>query len=336
MSYQIILIYRRFICYTDRNYFERLMTMEKRVPLYFLTGFLGSGKTTVLKYLLTKLQGQKVGVIQNEFGKLSIDGDVLRDDDIKMIELTRGSIFCSCLQLSFVEALSEIAKMDLDLVFVESSGWGDPSNAGEIMEAVEVLSPNYYDYRGTICLVDGIHYAQQLGQTETIDRQVQYAQIVLLTKTDLMTPEEIERTSALIREKNGDVRIVPIANGVIPENFLEDDWVLTEKPAARETTNTEENKPKTISLSYEGQMPLDTLLSILEAASVDTFRIKGFCHTDEGWKKIDGVEQTIDVCETEPLESSQLVLISKVGPKMIRTIDTVWKEKSDHPMKLKN
>ena len=74
--------------------------------MYILTGFLGSGKTTVLQKILEKLEGKRTGIIQNELGKLSIDGTVLRDDDIKMVELTRGSIFCSCLKLSFVQALT--------------------------------------------------------------------------------------------------------------------------------------------------------------------------------------------------------------------------------------
>ena len=76
-----------------------------KIKLYFLTGFLGSGKTTILRNLLENMEGTKVGVIQNELGKISIDGTVLQNNDIQMVELNRGSIFCSCLRLSFVDAL---------------------------------------------------------------------------------------------------------------------------------------------------------------------------------------------------------------------------------------
>ena len=71
-----------------------------KIKLYFLTGFLGAGKTTILRNLLENMEGTKVGVIQNELGKISIDGTVLQNNDIQMIELNRGSIFCSCLRLS--------------------------------------------------------------------------------------------------------------------------------------------------------------------------------------------------------------------------------------------
>src|SRR5699024_9086516 len=101
--------------------------MEKK-QLYVLTGFLGSGKTTFLTNILEKLDDKKIGIIQNEFGKLSVDGELINKNGIEMTEISRGSIFCSCLKLSFVEALAEMGKMDLEYVFVESSGLADPSN----------------------------------------------------------------------------------------------------------------------------------------------------------------------------------------------------------------
>ena len=108
--------------------------MEKiDTKLYVLTGFLGSGKTTVLLKLMQVLQGQRIGIIQNEFGKLGIDGTILRNDDIQMVEINRGSIFCTCQKLNFVNALSDMTQHNFDYLFVESSGWGDPSNVEEIL-----------------------------------------------------------------------------------------------------------------------------------------------------------------------------------------------------------
>ena len=80
-----------------------------------IMGESGSGKTTLLKNLLENMEGTKVGVIQNELGKISIDGTVLQNDDIHMVELNRGSIFCSCLRLSFVDALAKMSQQGLDM-----------------------------------------------------------------------------------------------------------------------------------------------------------------------------------------------------------------------------
>ena len=74
----------------------------KQKKLYVLTGFLGSGKTSLLLHLLDHCGDARVGVIQNEFGKVSIDGMISRRDGIEMTEISRGSIFCSCLKLRFV------------------------------------------------------------------------------------------------------------------------------------------------------------------------------------------------------------------------------------------
>ena len=82
--------------------------------LYVLTGFLGSGKTTALLKMMEKLEGCRIGVIQNEFGKLGIDGTILRNDDIQMVEINRGSIFCSCLKLQFVNALAEMSQQNFE------------------------------------------------------------------------------------------------------------------------------------------------------------------------------------------------------------------------------
>ena len=76
------------------------MQNKKTTKLYVITGFLGAGKTTLLLKLLEHLKGSRVGIIQNEFGKLGIDGAILKNDDIHMVEINRGSIFCSCLKLS--------------------------------------------------------------------------------------------------------------------------------------------------------------------------------------------------------------------------------------------
>lgn len=76
--------------------------METKTKLYLLTGFLGAGKTTFLTNVLKDLSGKKVAVIMNEFGRVGIDGTLIEKDGMELVEINRGSIFCSCLQLSFV------------------------------------------------------------------------------------------------------------------------------------------------------------------------------------------------------------------------------------------
>ena len=113
--------------------------MTQKTKLYLLTGFLGAGKTTFLSSVLNDLSDKKVAVIMNEFGKVGIDGTIIQREGMELVELNRGSIFCSCLQLSFVSALVEMADRKMEYVFVESSGLADPSTIGEFLEAVEEI-----------------------------------------------------------------------------------------------------------------------------------------------------------------------------------------------------
>jgi len=177
--------------------------MEKKINLYVLTGFLGSGKTTVLLRLLDVLKGNKVGVIQNEFGKLGIDGTILKRDNIEMVEINRGSIFCSCLKISFAQALAEMSKQDLEYVFVESSGLADPSNIEEILKGVKVLSPETtYDLKGVLCLIDGMNFREQLEDLETVNRQLKHCHMAIINKVDLIEEEELKNVIKEVRLVN--------------------------------------------------------------------------------------------------------------------------------------
>ena len=133
--------------------------MDKK-KLYVLTGFLGAGKTSLLLHLLNNLEGRKIGIIQNEFGKLSIDGELVNRSGIEMVEISLGSIFCSCLKPHFTLALAQMGKMDLEYVFVESSGLADPSNIEEILQEVSTLSGDVYDFKGAICLIDAVNFPE--------------------------------------------------------------------------------------------------------------------------------------------------------------------------------
>ena len=172
--------------------------MEKK-KLYVLTGFLGAGKTSLLQHLLDHLQAKKTGVIQNEFGKLSIDGELIRRNGIEMTEISRGSIFCSCLKLSFVQALAEMGKMDLEYVFVESSGLADPSNIEEILQAVRALAGDVYELKGVICLIDGVNFLDQLADIETVDRQLAHCHMAVINKTDLISPSRLKEVTESVR-----------------------------------------------------------------------------------------------------------------------------------------
>jgi len=304
--------------------------------LYVLTGFLGAGKTSLLLHLLDNLAGKKIGVIQNEFGKLGIDGELINRNGIEMTEISRGSIFCSCLKLSFVQALAEMGQLDLEYVFVESSGLADPSNIEEILKAVAVMAGDVYDFKGVICLIDGVNFLEQLSDVETVDRQLAHCHMAVINKTDLIDEAQLEKVLQAIRQVNPICHVVTCQNGRIDLSFLGMDLSALQWAECEASLNTVDNKPKTISMESQSVLSRDILVEFLKAILPECYRIKGFFHLEDGWYQVDVVEKLIDFKPCHPRELSQLVFLSKIGPKVIRTIDGAWKEIVKLPMKLKN
>lgn len=306
------------------------------IKLYLLTGFLGAGKTTFLTNTLEHLKGEKVGVIMNEFGKIGIDGTIIKRDGMELVEINRGSIFCSCLKISFVQAMIEMAERELDYLFVESSGLADPSNIGEILDAVTSMKGDVYDYSGAICLVDAPNFLEQIKDLETVEKQLKHCHMVIVNKDDLVDEDTLKRVIEKIREINNKVEIEITSFGKIEYKFLEKDLMLNQWVEGEESTNTPENKPKTLNLTYEGEITKEQLTAFIDKISGDSFRIKGFFKLEDGWNQVDVVNKKIDYKLSNTEETtSQIVIISKIGPNIIRPIFNAWEEVVGKEMKLR-
>ncbi len=370
---------------------------RKPIKLYVLTGFLGAGKTTLLLHLLEHFADKKIGVIQNEFGRLGVDGPRLRQDGIEMVEINRGSIFCSCLKLSFVQALAELGKRDLDFLFVESSGLSDPSNILEILSAVAELGVNSLKFCGVICLIDAVNFFRQCSEetrivgtvlpgnqtpgrsipgengkhdreeisatsfkagkhppykdeedeedrrknasenTCTVTRQLAHCQLALINKVDLVDDVQLKKVEEAVRLINPHCLIARSERGHFDLELLNQDLLSRSWTATSEASlNTNENKPKTFSLSCGAVLPSASFMAFLKACQADAFRIKGTVLLDVGWRQVDTVERLIELKETGAQNESTLVFLSKIGPELIRTVDRAWKAQGLPPMKLKN
>lgn len=309
----------------------------ENTKLYVLTGFLGSGKTTVLLEMLKQLKGHKIGVIQNEFGKLGIDGTILQNDDIQMIEINRGSIFCSCLKLNFVNALAEMAQQDFEYLFVESSGWGDPSNVKEILEAAKIVSNKDFDFRGVLCFVDAVNFLEQVKDEETAYRQLKHCNLAVITKTDLSNDAQLDKVKEKIREINPVCEMITSVMGKMDYSFMKKDLMIYDWAESEETTNSVETKPKSIFMEYDGTVEKSKLHNFLQAVAPDVHRVKGFCNLAEsGWTQVDVVGGLIDYKPCDAFEKSQLVFISKIGPAIIKKVVSSWQDMVGSEMKLKN
>lgn len=140
-----------------------------------------------------------------------------------------------------------------------------------------------------------------------------------------------------IRDINPVCEILLSANGEMDYSFLRKDLTIYQWAESEETTNSVENKPKSIFLEYSDTVEKSKLDRFLQSLSPDIYRVKGFCRLEkEGWTQIDVVEALIDYKPSEEFEKSQLVFISKVGPAIIKKIFSSWQENVGTKMTLKN
>ena len=172
-----------------------------------VSGFLGAGKTTLIKKLIAEgYTGEKLVLIENEFGEIGIDGGFLKDAGVTVNEMNSGCICCS-LTGDFREALRMvIAQYAPDRVIIEPSGVGKLS---EIVAAVQTAELEGVELGGLTTVVDAGRakmYMKNFG--EFFDNQVQSANCIVLSRTGGMSQEKIAQAEALLREKNPDAVIV--------------------------------------------------------------------------------------------------------------------------------
>lgn len=158
------------------------------IPLQLVTGFLGSGKTTFLKHYLEKFSGSaKIGIIQNEFSEVNVDGQELKQNysGFELLEVNNGSVFCVCLLGSFVDSLAAfIDQVQPDELILEASGMSDPLSIGQILQSPALKNKVYLDR--VWCLVDALNFSKITALQTRVMHQIRMADTVLINKTDLI------------------------------------------------------------------------------------------------------------------------------------------------------
>jgi len=179
-------------------------TQHNKVPVTLLTGFLGAGKTTLLNRILSEEHGQRFAVIENEFGEAGIDSDILINSDEQIVEMNNGCICCT-VRGDLVRILGQLAarrdagEIGFDRVIIETTGLADPAPVAQTFFVEEAIG-RAYRLDAIVTVVDALHGPQQLDEHHEAQEQVGFADRILLSKTDLVAPQQAE---ALIKRLHG-------------------------------------------------------------------------------------------------------------------------------------
>ncbi len=196
--------------------------MSERIPVTVLTGFLGSGKTTLLNRILSEQHGKRIAVIENEFGEVAVDHELVIGAQEEIFETANGCICCT-VRGDLIRVLGQLRKRRerFDYILVETTGLADPGPVAQTFFADEDLRE---DFRldAIVALVDARHIAEQLGREAIAAEQVGFADLLLLNKTDLVDEAELARVERSLRAINATARIVRTHRAELPLNQVLD------------------------------------------------------------------------------------------------------------------
>jgi G3E family GTPase len=177
------------------------------IPATILTGFLGSGKTTLLKRVLAEAHGQKIAVIENEFGEENIDSDILvSDTNEQIIQMSNGCICCT-IREDLRATLRDLAEkkrkgeLDFERVVIETTGLADPGPVAQTFFMDDEVAESYL-LDSILTLVDAKHAAQQLNDRQEARRQVGFADQIFISKADLVSKEDLDALMHRLKHMN--------------------------------------------------------------------------------------------------------------------------------------
>lgn len=188
---------------------------RSQASVIILSGFLGSGKTTLLNRILTAEHGRRVAVIMNEFGEVGIDHHLLLSSDHEVVQMNNGCVCCTVrgdLVRSFFQLLEHRDKFDT--VVIETTGLAEPAPVAQSIYADERIRKEF-TLAGVVTVVDAKYIAMRLEESAEACEQIAFADLIVLNKTDLSTPEKLDETERQIGRLNKIAKIERAKNSEI-------------------------------------------------------------------------------------------------------------------------
>ncbi len=308
------------------------------IPVTILTGFLGSGKTTLLNRILRERHGQRIAVIENEFGEAGIDNELLvQDTGEQIIEMNNGCICCT-VRGDLVRILGELhakrtaGTLHFDSVIIETTGLADPAPVAQTFFVDEDIG-DHYRLDAVVTMVDAKHAMAQFDAHHEAQEQVGFADRILMTKTDLVSVEELRALEQRVRRMNPRAPIAAAHFGITPIEQLLDvrgfnlNDVLQIEPDFL-TNSDHEHDDEVTSFVFRAEQAFiaerleEFLTAILQLYGANLMRYKGVIDVDHHDRRVvlQGVHMLMGMDSgsawaRDEHRNSRIVFIGKSMPK---------------------
>lgn len=189
--------------------------------VFLITGFLGSGKTTFLNRIIQAFpEDRKLMILMNEFGDLGVDGALVEGEDLDMLEISKGSIFCVCVKTDFIKGLMDIAQnKQPDVLIIEATGVANPTDLKKDLQLS--IFKGQFQLKEQFCLIDAANFEDAYDTFTSVEKQIENATLFILNKVDTADEATIERVRQIVGRHHPEPEFIETAYADIPlEKYL--------------------------------------------------------------------------------------------------------------------